>query len=125
MLRVAPFALALLLVAGSGFAQSPQHPPTQNKNAALGTNKSQPQPTPTVNFPTAQEMSETIANGVNRAREEYDAKHPAPPPDNSAWWFNFWLVVFTGGLVLVGAGQCYLIFRTLGATTTAANAAKK
>jgi hypothetical protein len=36
---------------------------------------------------------------------------------------QFWLVVFTGGLVIVGAGQSYLIFWTLKATQKAANAA--
>jgi hypothetical protein len=35
------------------------------------------------------------------------------------------LVIFTGGLVAVGIGQCFLIFRTLKATEIAAAAAKK
>jgi hypothetical protein len=35
------------------------------------------------------------------------------------------LVVFTGGLVVVGAGQGFLIFQTLKATSTAADAAKE
>jgi len=39
-------------------------------------------------------------------------------------WFNFFLVGFTGLLAVIGAGQCYLIFRTLKATEIAADAAK-
>jgi hypothetical protein len=116
-------ALACLIAWGAS-AQSPQHPQTQNKNGALSTNKTQPQPSPTINFPTLQQIANAIANGIERAREEYDAKHPAPPPDNSGWWFNFWLAAFTGGLVVVGAAQCFLIFGTLKATQKAADAAK-
>ena len=46
------------------------------------------------------------------------------PPDYSGWWFNALLAGFTGLLVVVGGINCLLIFWTLKATTTAANAAK-
>ena len=46
------------------------------------------------------------------------------PQGKCGVWFNFFLVGFTGLLAVIGAGQCYLIFRTLKATEIAADAAK-
>ena len=118
--------LAILLIAlpCSSLSQSQQYSPTQSKNSKLSTNSTPAQPAPTANFPTIKEITESIANGIERADKKHDTSHPPTPPDNSGWWFNLFLVGFTGLLVVVGGTQCYLIFWTLKATEIAANAAK-
>jgi hypothetical protein len=109
---------------GTGVAQSQPKPEPQNKPRTLGAQQSPAQPTPPVDLLTPEQIKKAIADGVNAAAKEYEARHPAAPPDNSGWWFNFWLVAFTGALVVVGVGQSYLIFWTVEATQTAANAAE-
>jgi hypothetical protein len=71
-----------------------------------------------------QQETDALPDGVIRAEEKRDAGHPTPPPDNSAWWFNLLLTVFTGGSVVVGLIQSNLLFGTLKATEKAANAAR-
>src|SRR5579863_2367202 len=117
------FALMLVLSCGAR-AQSQQNSPPQNQSAKLGTNNGATQPNPSMIFPIPQEIMDAIAAAIDRADEKHDANHPPPPRDNSGWWFNFFLVSFTGLLVATGAGQCYLIFRTLKATEKSANAAQ-
>jgi hypothetical protein len=105
-------------------AQSQQYSQPQIENSKLAKEKGPAQPSPTMNLPTSQEITEAIAGGIERADEERETRHPAPPPDYSGWWFNFFLVGFTGSLAVIGAGQCYLIFRTLKATEITADAAR-
>lgn len=47
----------------------------------------------------------------------------AQPLDAAQWWFNFFLVVLTAGLVVVGAAQVCLLFRSLAVSRNAAKAA--
>lgn len=118
--------LPVLLVAlciGVSSANSKSKP--QHKTSQLTAQNAPTQPSPSANFLTEEQISKAIADGINAAAGQYDARHPSPPPDSSGWWFNLLLVVFTGGLVAVGAGQCYLVFRTLRATETAAKAAQE
>jgi hypothetical protein len=89
--------------------------------AALSQTK--PQPTPSPDSLLQEQITKAISDRIDAAVKEYEARHPSPPRDNSAWWFNFWLVVFTGGLVAVGAAQCYLIFGTLRTAQKATEAA--
>lgn len=117
-------AIFLIALPCSALPQSQQHSPTQSKNSKLSTDNGPEQPAPTANLPTTQEITEAIANGIERADKKHDASQPPIPPDNSGWWFNLFLVVFTGLLVVVGGAQCYLIFWTLKATEIAAIAAK-
>jgi hypothetical protein len=120
-----PLGIAFLAAFPCGaIAQSQQYSQPQIENSKLAKEKSPAQPSPTVNFPTSQEITEAVANGIERADEKRETQHPAPPPVYSGWWFNFFLVGFTGLLAVIGAGQCYLIFRTLKATEIAADAAK-
>jgi hypothetical protein len=117
----------ILLVALScgAMAQSQQYPQPQIKDSKLGKDNSHAQPPPTVNFPTSQEITDAIAAGIERANEKRETNHPPSPPDYSSWWFNFFLAIFTGLLVVVGGVNCYLIFWTLKATEKAANAAEQ
>jgi hypothetical protein len=74
---------------------------------------------------TPQQITQSIADGIDAALKQYEARHPPMLSDNSSWWFSFWLVVFTGGLVVVGGAQCFLIFWTFKATQVAAEAAQR
>jgi hypothetical protein len=89
-------------------------PPRTGTRQQYGTNHNSPYP---------QQITQAIADGIDAAAKQYETRHSPLPPDASTWWFNFFLVVFTGGLVAVGVAQCFLIFGTLKATATAANAA--
>ena len=82
------------------------------------TNQTPPQP-----VLTPQQIAQAIADGIATAAKKYEANHPPQPPDNSGWWVNFFLAIFTGALVVVAAAQCYIIFWTLKATQDAAEAA--
>lgn len=119
------FAFLLALIGGCAARSHHPKPKPQAKTSQLSEQKTPTQPPPSANPLTVQQITEAIADGINAAAKEYEKRHSAMPPDNSLWWFNFWLVVFTGGLVAVGVAQSFLIFWTLKATQIAANAAKR
>jgi hypothetical protein len=107
MLRNRATLGVVLLVALSygAMAQSQQYPQPQIKDSKLGKDNSHAQPSPTVNFPTSQEITDAIDAGINRANGKRETNHPTPPPDYSSWWFNFFLAIFTGLLVVIGGGE--------------------
>jgi hypothetical protein len=114
----------LLALLGDSWGRSQHKPRPQNQSSPLiSAQQSANQPTPPVNLLTPEQIEKSISDGVNTAVQKYETRHPSPPPDNSGWWFNLFLVVFTGGLVVVGAGQGFLTFWTLKETHTAADAA--
>jgi hypothetical protein len=115
--------LAVVLVAWAGVAYSQTKSQPENKSGTLSAQQSNAKPAPPAQFSSQQQVTKGVADRIETATKEYDARHSAPPPDNSGWWFNLFLVIFTGGLFVVGAGQCYLIFWTLKATQEAAHAA--
>ena len=117
--------LALLLaMAGNSLAQSQPKPQPQSKSSPLSEQERPAQPAPASGVLTPQQIEQSITDGIEAAAKQYEANHPATPPDNSGWWFNFWLVIFTGGLVVVGAAQCYLIFGTLRAAQNSIDLAR-
>ena len=118
--KMAVILLALFVGVSLANAKSKPH----HKTSRLSAQQRPAQPSPTADVLTSQQIKQSITDGINAAAQQYEANHPAPPPDNSGWWFNFLLVVFTGGLVVVGAGQGFLIFFTLKATQVAAKAAQ-
>lgn len=122
--QVALAGILLVALSWGAAAQSQQHSQLSVCDIRLGINKNAIQPSPPVNIPTVREITDAIVGDAESADRKNEIYQPAPPPDNSDWYFNFFLVIFTGGLVLVGGGQCYLIFRSLKATETAADAAK-
>lgn len=115
----------LFALLGDSWARSQPKPQPQNKPSPLSAQQSTAQPVPPINFLTPEQIEKSISNGINAAAQQYETRHPSPPPDNSGWWFNFLLVTFTGGLVAVGAGQGFLTFWTLKETHTAADAASR
>jgi hypothetical protein len=119
--------LAFLLALIGDCAARSHHPKPkpQVKTSQLSEQQRPAQPSPTINPLTPEQITKSITDGIDAAAKQYEANHPAPPPDYSSWLFNLLLVVFTGGLVIVGAGQGFLIFWTLKVTQVAANAALK
>jgi hypothetical protein len=118
--------LALLLgLIGDSLARSHHKSQPQIKTSPFSEQQRPTQPPPPANFLTSQQIMQSIADGIDAAAKQYEARHPPTPPDYSSWWFNFLLVVFTGGLVIVGAGQGFLTFATLKTTQIAAEAAKR
>jgi hypothetical protein len=125
-LCTAILGLALLLaLVGDCLARSHHpKPKPQSKTSPLTEQQRPAQPSPPADPLTQQQFTQSITDGIEAAAKQYEASHPTAPPDNSSWLFNLLLTVFTGGLVVVGGAQCYLIFRTLKATEIAANAAE-
>jgi hypothetical protein len=124
----------LLAVTGAAWASSAPNPKAtsaavqsglaESGAVSLKKNDGTAQTATALTVLTPQQITDAIATGIERANERHDASHPLPPPDNSGWWFNLFLVVFTGLLVVAGGGQSFLIFWTLKATQTAARAAQ-
>ncbi len=113
--------VATILIFGAAQSQPKSKP--QNKPSELSVQQSPTQPTPTAQNLSPEQITKAITDGLITALKEYETHHPALPPDNSSWYFNLFLIAFTACLVVVGAIQCYIIFWTLKATETAANAA--
>jgi hypothetical protein len=111
--RISVLTALAILIAGVGMVESRPKSNPHIKSSHFAAQQSPAQPAPSVNVLTPEQITKSITEGVNAAAKEYETHHPPPPPDNSMWRFNFWLVVFTGGLVVVGAAQSYLIFGTL------------
>jgi hypothetical protein len=91
------------------WAQSQSKTQTQTKSANPSTQQTPIQPNPIASPLTSDQIEKAIADGVNAAAQKYEMRHPPMAPDSSIWWFNLFLAAFTGGLVLVGAGQCFLL----------------
>jgi hypothetical protein len=128
-MRTTWIVLAMMVACGAWAADSQQSKP-QNKSSKLVTENGSPKPGPTINFLTAEQISEAIASGIETADEKREASRQAPPQENSGWWFNFWLVIFNGLLVVTSATQAVVYIKQKGimekallATETAANAA--
>jgi hypothetical protein len=117
--RVVGAAILFVCIArSSAWSQQPQpqYRP-QNRPSTFSTQ----QVPPAANPLTQEQISKAIADGINAAVEQYEARHPVSPESR---YFNLLLLIFAGGLVLVGAGQCVLLLRTQRATAAAARAAQ-
>jgi hypothetical protein len=97
----------------------------QGKSGKLSAQKRNNQEAPTKNIITPQILVDAITHAIDASAEKAKTAQNPPPPDNYSWWFSFFLVIFTGFLVIVGGIQCYIIFWTLKATTVTADAANK
>jgi hypothetical protein len=120
-----PLALLALLSPWSSPAQKrdtePQHePPALSEKHAASDAKASATTSP-FKQPIEPAKAKPQADGATGDTHD-EASRPVDP---SQWWFNFWLVGFTFCLVVVGAFQSYLVFRSLTETKKAADAAKK
>ena len=102
---------------------NPQQAPSKSKSGKLSTQKSTSQEKTSEKFVTTQQLIDAISHAIEATADKAKATQNPPPPDNSLYWFSFFLTIFTGLLVVVGAGQCYIIFKTLHETKKAGDAA--
>lgn len=102
---------------------NPKQTISQSKSGKLAQQKSAKQETPSEKFVTTQQLIDAISHVIEATADKTKPKQNPPSPDNSSYWFSFFLTIFTGLLVLVGAGQCYIIFKTLKETQVVAKAA--
>ena len=91
--------ILLMAISCAVLAQSHQHPKAKIEDSKLGANNSPAQPAPAPTYPTIQEITEAIANGIERAANKHETENHTPPPNDSNWWFNLVLAGFTGLLV--------------------------
>jgi hypothetical protein len=103
--------------------QNPKQTISKAKSGKLATQKSIKQITQSDNAVTTQQFIDAISHAIEATADKAKTTQNIPPPDNSSYWFSCLLTIFTGLLVLVGAGQCYTIFKTLKETQKAADAA--
>jgi hypothetical protein len=97
----------------------------QSKSKKLTQQETIDQEKPSEQFVTPQQLIDAITRTINTSNEKYKAAANALPPQDFSWHFQLWLTIFTGGLVIVGGIQCYIIFYTLKETQIAADAATK
>jgi hypothetical protein len=130
MFRVKSIIILLILIFNFGLIEAWSNPVQKQITAYNETNKLSPKKTtehqkPSEQFVTQQQLDDAITHAIDASNEKYKATQNPLPPDNSSWWFSFYMLIFTGAMVLVGAGQCYIIFKTLKETERAAKAAEK
>lgn len=121
---IAVLLIGMFFCSASLSKPNPNQPISQGKSGKLTKQKSTKQITPPPDFMTAQQLIDAIHYAIESITNKAKATQNSRPPDNYSYWFSLFLVIFTGGLVVVGIIQCYIIFKTLNATTIAANAAK-
>ena len=68
-MRTTWIVLAMMVACGAWAADSQQSKP-QNKSSKLVTENGSPKPGPTINFLTAEQISEAIASGIETADEK-------------------------------------------------------
>jgi hypothetical protein len=120
---VAAFAILFLACLGvGGFAS--QQPPNQREGAQLAAHNSHNQPTPSAPPISTKEITDAVAHAIEAAAAKAEANQNTRPPDNSTWVFNLLLVIFTGGLMVVGFFQALFLRASVDAGEKAAKAAK-
>ena len=94
-----------LFLSGVSESAEPKEAEPQSKETQLEHNKADGQPK-TTNKPSIFDQYPEPPGGRTAAQQQTNKKETKPrPPTDYGWWFNFWLVIFTGCLVLVGIGQ--------------------
>ncbi|MGC9953456.1 MAG: hypothetical protein ABSD21_04155 [Rhizomicrobium sp.] len=126
--RGALIILAVFLAAAAPIPKPsvlrPQHPPTQSESGALAKQDGHSQVGQAVQPPPPKEITDAVSRAIDAAAHKAEASQNPRPPDNSGWWFNFLLVIFTGGLVVVGAFQAIFLKASVDAGEKTAEAAK-
>ena len=104
--------------------QNPQQPPSQGENSQLPAQDGTNAKSPSANLAAPQEIIDAIARAIEAAADKAKTAQNPSPPDNSSWWFNLFLVIFSGALVAVGAFQAIFLRTSVVATEKTAAAAK-
>lgn len=98
---------------------------SDSEHGNLTERKSSENKSPSDNLVAHQQPTNAVTGTVDAATQKKQTKQDSTAPDNSFWWFQCLLVIFTGLLAGVGIFQVIIIFKTLKATTLAAEAARK
>ena len=119
-----------MVVVAVTFCYVPQSEPnaqetmTYGKSEELPTNNRTRQENPSEQVGTIQQVVDAASRAKEASTEKTKASQNSSPPNDAPWLFQLLLTIFTGGLVVVGAVQCYIIFKTLKETQKSADAAK-
>jgi hypothetical protein len=104
--------------------QNPQQYPSQGESGQLPAQDGTNAKSPSANLATPQEIIDAIARAIDAAADKAKTAQNPSPPDNSSWWFNLFLVIFSGALVAVSAFQAIFLRASVVATEKTAAAAK-
>ena len=104
--------------------ENPQQPPSQGESGQLPAQDGANAKSPSANLATPHEIIDAIARAIDAAADKAKTAQTPSPPDNSSWWFNLFLVIFSGALVAVGAFQAIFLRASVVATEKTAAAAK-
>jgi hypothetical protein len=138
--RLLKFSLLPILIAvifllnGASESAEPANPKEtepQSKQSPLQKQEPTSQPKPiTIPPPTLSQSPGAQPNQIPTKPEAHEQKPDTTRPTDSAWWFNLFLVIFTGGLLGVGIMQATIykrqatyMRRGMRVTRQAANAA--
>ena len=89
------------LVCSLPLAESKQKQATpQRETKQLAEQKRSDQPTPPLHLIIDQQAVDAIERAIASGTEKAKAQHNPSPPDNSRWWFEFFIVVFNGILAI-------------------------
>jgi hypothetical protein len=120
---------ALILIASALFlnvgALKPRNAEAQSKNTQLNESTTNSEKDPTAPIATPSQPRYAATDQANTAGNTDQSKNDPQPPIDAGWWFNFFLVVFTGCLVGVGIVQAFLLYYTFQAGKLAAEATNK
>jgi hypothetical protein len=124
--RIAVALLSLLLLAATPLPTPAGKPEPQDQAAPLyqagASDKQSPTASPSAGNNTPQSTTSAPQATPQTTNQPTKASGPV---ESAQWWFNLFLVVFTFGLVVVGALQVWLLAGSLVETRKAADAAKK
>ncbi|MGB9292277.1 MAG: hypothetical protein WCB64_03045, partial [Desulfobaccales bacterium] len=93
------------------------------KTGKLSQQKTSKQENPPPQYVTHQQMVDAIIRAIDASNEKSNTYQPPSPPNKFSGLFQLLLTIFTGGLVIVGGIECYIIFNTLKETQIVAKAA--
>jgi hypothetical protein len=96
---------------------------TQGKGGKLAAQKSSNQKNQSSDLVTSQILVDAISHAIDTYAQKAKTTQNPTPPDNSSWWFSFFLMIFTGVLAIVAIFQGFILRRTLAETKKAADAA--
>lgn len=129
MLIKRSFAILIVLITAmvcfSAWSEpEPKQTISDSKSGKLTTQESIKQKNPPPDYVTTQQLIDAISHAIEATADKAKTNYNSSPPKDFSGLFQLLLTIFTGFLVLVGAGQCYIIFKTLKETKKAADAAK-
>ncbi len=103
--------MSALLLSGASKSDEvtkPKKPEPQSKKAEIYQKPTKKQATPTSQTVPVEKFSGSHAGQPQPKNQASKQKTEPQPPVNSTWWFRFFIVLFTGCLVIIGGIQAYI-----------------